>query len=141
LSFQPGSIGPLPIAVHPPLLRELVGNLIDNALKYSPPGTAVAVGAGTDGESIVLSVEDRGPGIPPADLPHVFEPFFRSARATGVPGSGLGLAVVARIAVAFGGRVAAENRPDGGARVTATFPAAPAASQAEEKLISPSRPL
>jgi signal transduction histidine kinase len=71
----------------------------------------------------VLSVEDRGPGIPPADLPHVFEPFFRSARSTGVPGSGLGLPLAARIAAAFGGRVAAENRPDGGARFTVTLPA------------------
>jgi signal transduction histidine kinase len=123
VSCESESTDPLRIAAHPPLLRELVGNLVDNALKYSPPGTPVVVRAGTDGGSVVLSAEDRGPGIPPADLPHVFEPFFRSAQATGVPGSGLGLSVVARVAAAFGGRVAAENRPDGGARFTVTLPA------------------
>jgi signal transduction histidine kinase len=123
IAVRPDSGVPLRVEAHPPLLRELVGNLIDNALKYSPPGTPVVVGAGTEGGSVVVSVEDRGPGIPPADLPHVFEPFFRSAKATGVPGSGLGLAVAARVAAAFGGRVAAENRPDGGSRFTVTLPA------------------
>jgi signal transduction histidine kinase len=83
----------------------------------------VVIRAHADGESVALSVEDCGSGISPADLPHLFEPFFRSAKATGLPGSGLGLAVVARIAGAFGGRVAAENRPDGGSRFTVTLPA------------------
>ncbi|HVK19694.1 MAG TPA: HAMP domain-containing sensor histidine kinase [Fimbriiglobus sp.] len=123
IAFRPDTGAALRVEVHPPLLRELVGNLIDNALKYSPPGTAVVVRAGTEDGSVVLSVEDRGTGIPPADLPHMFEPFFRSATATGIPGSGLGLAVAARVAAAFGGRVAAENRPDGGSRFTVALPA------------------
>jgi signal transduction histidine kinase len=121
--FRPEAGAILQARAHPPLLGELVGNLIDNALKYSPPGTPVVVRAGTEERSVVLSVEDRGPGIPPADLPHVFEPFFRSPTATAVPGSGLGLAVAGRVAAAFGGRVAADNRPDGGSRFTVTLPA------------------
>jgi signal transduction histidine kinase len=123
LAFQPETDAALRVEAHTPLLRELVGNLVDNALKYSPTGTPVVVRTGTEGRSVVLSVEDRGPGIPPADLPHVFEPFFRSANAVGVPGSGLGLAVTVRIAAAFGGRVAVENRPEGGSRFTVALPA------------------
>jgi signal transduction histidine kinase len=123
VAFRPAADRALCVEANPPLLRELVGNLIDNALKYSPPGTPVVIRAHADGESVALSVEDCGSGISPADLPHLFEPFFRSAKATGLPGSGLGLAVVARIAGAFGGRVAAENRPDGGSRFTVTLPA------------------
>ncbi|AWM39296.1 Sensor kinase CusS [Gemmata obscuriglobus] len=123
ISFEPEPRAALRVAAHPPLLRELVGNLIDNALKYSPPGTPVVVRAFAEGASTVIAVEDRGPGIDAADLPHVFEPFFRSGRATALPGSGLGLAVVARLAGAFGGRVVAENRPDGGARFRVALPA------------------
>lgn len=124
----------LRIAAHPSLLRELLGNLVENALKYSPPGTPVVIRARTEGGRIALLVEDRGSGIPAADLPHVFEPFFRSGATTGVAGSGLGLAVAARIAAAFGGRIRAENRTDGGARFTISLPA----SADEEDFISAS---
>ncbi|MBN9520160.1 HAMP domain-containing protein [bacterium] len=123
VSFEPAPAARLCVAAHPPLLREAVGNLIDNALKYSPPGTPVVVRAAAAGGNVTLAVEDRGPGVAEADLPHVFEPFFRAGGAAVVPGSGLGLAVVARVAAAFGGRVAAQNRPDGGARFTVTLPA------------------
>src|SRR5690606_21528677 len=74
------------VEAHPPLLRELVGNLVENALKYSPPGTPVVLRPGVGGGAVTVAVEDRGPGIPPADLPHVFEPFFRAGAATGTPG-------------------------------------------------------
>jgi signal transduction histidine kinase len=123
VAFRSDAGAALRVEAYSPLLRELVGNLIDNALKYSPPGTPVVIRAHAEGGSVALSVEDGGPGIPPADLPHVFDPFFRSRAATGHPGSGLGLAVAARIAGAFGGRVTAENRPGGGSRFTVTLPA------------------
>lgn len=111
------------IAAHQSLLREMVWNLVENALKYSLPGTPVAIRVGFETGSVILTVEDRGPGIPPADLPHVFEPFFRSAKAITTPGSGLGLAVAARVAAAFGGRITANNRPEGGVRFTVMLPA------------------
>ncbi len=114
---------PTVVEAHPPLLREMITNLIDNALKYSPPGSPVVLRTTVADGAVTLAVEDRGPGIPPADLPHVFEPFFRAGAVTGIPGTGLGLAVVGRIAAAFRGRVAAENRPDGGARFTVSLPA------------------
>jgi signal transduction histidine kinase len=135
ISFVPETTAPLRVAAHPPLLREMVWNLIDNALKYSPPGTPVVLRAFAEDGNAALAIEDRGPGIAEADLPHVFEPFFRSGGATGVSGSGLGLAVVARVATAFGGRVAAENRPGGGARLTVVLPA----SVDEENFIRTSR--
>jgi signal transduction histidine kinase len=122
LSLASDASEPIWIAAHPPLLRELVGNLIDNATKYSEAGTPVVIRARTDDGNATLAVEDRGRGIAESDLPHLFEPFFRSGSVTGVPGSGLGLAVVARVASAFGGKVGVENRRDGGTRFTVTLP-------------------
>jgi signal transduction histidine kinase len=137
ISIQIDSDAQLWVDVHPPLLRELLGNLIENALKYSPPGTPIDVRVEGEGTVVTMTVEDRGPGIMPADLPHLFEPFFRSSAVTGSPGSGLGLAVAARIASAFGGCIRAENRPGGGARFTVTLPARSREHEAE--FISASR--
>ncbi len=96
---------PLPVRVHPPLLAQLVDNLLENAGKYSQPGTPIVIRLRREAEVVVLDVEDRGVGIVPDELPHVFEPFYRSpdARRRGESGVGLGLAVARRIASAFGG--------------------------------------
>jgi two-component system, OmpR family, sensor histidine kinase MprB len=89
-------------------LKTAVRNLLDNAAKFSPPGTPVEVGLHA-GE---LTVRDRGPGIPPpADLPHVFDRFYRAAPARGLPGSGLGLSIVRQVAESHGGTVRAEAVP------------------------------
>jgi two-component system sensor histidine kinase MprB len=95
----------------PERLTRAVGNLLDNAAKWSPPGGTVDVSV-RDGEVVV---RDRGPGIDAADLPRVFDRFYRSASARGLPGSGLGLAIVRQVAEAHGGQVRAANAPDGGA--------------------------
>jgi two-component system sensor histidine kinase MprB len=95
-----------------------VSNLIDNAVKWSPPGGEIDVTA-REGE---LIVRDRGPGIPDADLPHVFDRFYRSAGARGLPGSGLGLAIVRQVAESAGGSVVAANAPGGGAMLTMKLP-------------------
>jgi two-component system, OmpR family, sensor histidine kinase MprB len=94
-----------------PRLARAVGNLLDNAAKWSPPGGTVEV-AVRAGEVLV---RDHGPGIDEADLPHVFDRFYRSPAARGLPGSGLGLAIVRQVAEAHGGQVGAENAPGGGA--------------------------
>ena len=94
-----------------PRLARAVGNLLDNAAKWSPPGGTVEV-AVRGGEVLV---RDHGPGIDEADLPHVFDRFYRSPAARGLPGSGLGLAIVRQVAEAHGGQVGAENAPGGGA--------------------------
>jgi two-component system, OmpR family, sensor histidine kinase MprB len=96
-----------PCLVHtdPDALERAVGNLVDNAVKWSPDGGLVTVTTTADG---TVCVTDCGPGIPAADLPFVFDRFYRSPAARSLPGSGLGLAIVRRIAETAGGRVAAE---------------------------------
>jgi two-component system, OmpR family, sensor histidine kinase MprB len=100
-----------------------VTNLLDNARKWSPAGEPIEVEL-NDG---VLTVRDHGPGFQEADLPHVFERFYRADRARKLPGSGLGLAIVRRAAEAHDGSVEAENAPGGGALVRVSFgaPVAP----------------
>src|SRR6202043_595519 len=94
----------------PARLERAVGNLIDNAIKYSPAGEPVEIRL-RSGE---LTVRDRGPGISAEDLPHIFDRFYRGADARGRPGSGLGLAIVRQVAVQQGGSVAAEPAAGGG---------------------------
>lgn len=115
---------PLAVCVQPALLGQAVHNLLDNAIKYSVQGTPVVIRLGREKDEVTLAVEDRGTGIPDEDVGRIFEPFFRSAevRRAGLNGVGLGLAVVARIVAAFGGRVNAETRPGGGSRFIVSLP-------------------
>jgi signal transduction histidine kinase len=130
LELPNAAAGPVAVRVNTPLLAQLVDNLLDNALKYSEPGTAVRVRVGRSGEPgsgggmAVLAVEDRGAGIAAEDLPHLFEPFFRSRRAReqGRPGVGLGLAVAQRIAGSFGGSLAVRSQPGQGSTFVLTLP-------------------
>ena len=103
---------PTPVEGVPGRLERAIGNLLDNAAKWSPPGATVEV-ALAGGE---LTVRDHGPGIDPDDLPHVFDRFYRAPSARSVPGSGLGLAIVRQVVDEHGGSVSAENAADGGAR-------------------------
>ena len=104
-------------------LDRAVANLLDNAAKWSPPGGTVDVVL-SGGE---LIVRDRGPGIPPQDLPHVFDRFYRATAARGRPGSGLGLAIVRQVAEAHGGSVEATAAEGGGALLRLRLPATPLA--------------
>jgi two-component system sensor histidine kinase MprB len=103
----------------PSALERAVGNLLDNAAKWSPPGGTVEV-AVTDHE---VQVRDHGPGIDEADVPFVFDRFYRAPAARGMPGSGLGLAIVHQVAEAHGGEVLVERPPDGGTRMRLKLPA------------------
>jgi two-component system, OmpR family, sensor histidine kinase KdpD len=107
-----------PVVVNAAQLERVVANLLENAAKYAPRDSAVRVLARTAGEHIELRVEDRGPGIPPEHLEHIFDKFFRlqTSERTGIPGTGLGLAICRGIVQAHGGRIWAENRAGGGAR-------------------------
>ena len=102
-------------------LSRAVTNVLGNALKWSPEGRTVEVSVAQG--SVV--VRDHGPGIDEADLPLVFERFYRSPAARGTAGSGLGLAIVRHVVEAHGGSVEATNAPDGGAVFTLRFPVAP----------------
>jgi two-component system, OmpR family, sensor histidine kinase MprB len=102
----------------PARLERAVSNLIDNAVKYSPPGEPVEIRL-RDGE---LSVRDHGPGIVSDDLPHIFDRFYRGAEARGRPGSGLGLAIVQQVATQQGGSIAAGAAPGGGTLMRLQLP-------------------
>jgi signal transduction histidine kinase len=101
----------LSVRAQPPLMAQLLDNLLDNACKYSSLGSPIYVRLRRKEKSAVLTVEDHGCGISAEDLPHLCEPFFRSPRIRqlGKPGIGLGLAVVRRIATAFGGTLSVQS--------------------------------
>jgi signal transduction histidine kinase len=113
---------------HRPLLGQLLDNLLENACKYSGPGTPIIVRAWCELGAVALAVEDCGCGISAVDLPRIFEPFYRadSARRLGRAGVGLGLAVAWRIASTHGGTITAESAPGRGSRFVVQLPRAPA---------------
>lgn len=110
-------------------LLQVAGNLLGNAINYTPVGGTVSVAMTRLKEAVQFSVSDTGPGIPEEDLERVFERFFRSdpSRSWGhVQGQGLGLAIVAWVVGEHGGRIWASNRPEGGATFTVSLPLAQA---------------
>jgi two-component system, OmpR family, sensor histidine kinase MprB len=111
-------------------LSRAVGNLLDNARKWSPAGEVVSVEC-HDGTVVV---RDHGPGIAPQDLPHIFDRFYRAPSARGLPGSGLGLAIVAQVVKAEGGTVRADVDPDGGTRMVLQLPTIEAPIDTPEEL-------
>ncbi|MFZ5755481.1 MAG: ATP-binding protein [Pseudomonadota bacterium] len=117
-------LGELPLLAFKRLaMKRLVDNLLTNAFRYAETGT-VTVGTRALHNEIVLSVSDRGPGIPQHQLADVLEPFERGEKARTTPGSGLGLAIVRRIAQMHGGTVELANRDGGGLEVRVHLPAA-----------------
>ncbi|MFL5386898.1 MAG: ATP-binding protein [Longimicrobiaceae bacterium] len=105
-------------------LRVLV-NLLENAHKYAPPGTAIELSAAQDGDRLVFRVADRGPGVPDDERERIFQPFYRRPHtAPDVGGAGLGLSISRRLAEAQGGSLAFEPRPGGGSTFVFTLPAA-----------------
>jgi two-component system sensor histidine kinase MprB len=108
----------------PASIERAIGNMLDNAVKWSPPDGEVEV-AVRDGQ---VEVRDHGPGIAESDLPYVFDRFYRAPSARGLPGSGLGLAIVRRVAETHGGSVVAERADGGGTRVRLAFPGPRAAA-------------
>jgi signal transduction histidine kinase len=105
------------------LLERLLGNLLDNAISFTPAGGTVAVATERSANGERIAVEDTGPGIPADALPHLFEPFYRADEArTRSESTGLGLTVAASIARLHQGSIRAENRAEGGARLTLELP-------------------
>ncbi|PWB78869.1 MAG: two-component sensor histidine kinase [Candidatus Methylomirabilota bacterium] len=111
---------PFSVAVYDGGLAQVIGNLLENAIKFSPPGGHVTVRVGGEGNQVRLTVSDTGPGISREELPRVFERFYRgdAARASEVPGVGLGLAICRGIVEAQGGSISVESLPAGGTTVT-----------------------
>ena len=106
--------GPLLVSGDATRLRQVMDNLVGNAVKFTPEGGWVELGLTRDGDEVSLAVADSGPGISEEDQVQLFEPFFRAESTAGsVSGSGLGLAVVRAIVEAHGGRVGVESGPAG----------------------------
>jgi signal transduction histidine kinase len=110
----------LAAACHPGRLRQVLDNLVSNALRHAPAGSQVLLSAAEDGSDLLIEAVDDGPGFPDGFAEHAFERFRRADNGRG--GTGLGLAVVRTIAEAHGGGASAENRPSGGAVVRVRIP-------------------
>jgi two-component system sensor histidine kinase MprB len=109
---------PVTVPARPEQVMRAVGNLLENAVKFSPAGTPIELTVTPDR----IEVRDYGPGIHPADLPRVFDRFYRADAARSVAGSGLGLSIVQQTAQKWGGTVQAANHPQGGAVFTIQLP-------------------
>lgn len=104
------------------LMVHVLVNLVDNALKYSPPAAPILISAHTSGGDMLLEIADHGTGIPAEDLVRVFEKFYRVQRPESVTGTGLGLSISKGLVEAHHGQIVAKNRPGGGTIVTVALP-------------------
>jgi two-component system, OmpR family, sensor histidine kinase KdpD len=111
-----------PVRVDMALMTQVLVNLLDNAVKYSPPDSSIEIAARTDGHLLRVEVADRGPGVPEADLRRIFDKFYRIPVPEGAGGTGLGLSICKGIVEAHGGKIQAEKRSGGGLRVIVTLP-------------------
>jgi two-component system OmpR family sensor kinase len=127
--------GPAAVLGDPHQLRQVLGNLIRNALVHTPPGARIEVSVARAGEEVHLEVRDHGPGLPAADMDALFDRFWRAegGRERGRAGAGLGLSIVAAIVDAHGGSIIAANAPGGGARFTVRLPAGVATAAPDEQ--------
>ena len=104
------------------LIERVLANLLENAAKYTPAGSAISVGAAAARDSVEVWVADEGPGLPPGREERIFEKFERGRKESATPGVGLGLAICRAIVVAHGGAIRGETRPEGGARFVFSLP-------------------
>ena len=120
------------LELDPVLTETALFNILENAANYTPPGTQVAVTVSKLDEWVIVEIRDDGPGIPPEDLPHLFEKFYRGGSGEWKPrGTGLGLAISRGFCAAMGGTVTASNRRNrSGAVFTIRFPAKAYSSEA-----------
>lgn len=95
------------------LLTQALANLIENAIRHTPSGTTIQIAVGIKGDHVSVSVTDTGPGIPAAELPQVFQRFYRGTNARDVSGSGLGMNLVKAVAELHGGTIQATNTGPG----------------------------
>lgn len=108
----------------PVRMRQMVGNLLDNAIKYTPEGGKVRIVVEAEGDQVILRVSDTGPGIPPADQPYLFDKFFRASNVPDdMPGTGLGLSIVKSIVDNHGGRIWVDSKLGDGTTFTVIFQA------------------
>ena len=126
------------VRLDPRLTASALAHLLENAAQYTGAGSSITVRMRVSSEGLTITVRDHGPGIAPADLPHLFDRFFRGAEARHrVSGTGMGLSIARGILAAEGGRIWAENCADGGARFTIDIPVEARASATEHAAEEP----
>jgi len=108
----------------PVRLKQVLNNLVENAHKYSRPRGQITIRVGRLDDSVLITVEDEGPGVPPDEISQIFDPFFRGSRTAKRMGSGLGLAICKSLVEAQGGGLAAATGPCGGFQMLVTLPSA-----------------
>ncbi len=116
----------LKVMAEPDLLARALGNVLRNAIRYAADAGPITLTARAENELVRISIADSGPGVPPENLPRIFDPFYRvdSSRTRQTGGAGLGLTIVRSCMEACGGRATADNRPEGGLEVTLYLPKA-----------------
>jgi len=114
--------GSLPVFADLNRLRQVIANLLDNAVKYTPEEGSITVSDGRQGQEAVVTIRDTGPGIPPQELPHIWDRLFRGDQSRSAPGLGLGLGMVRAIVQAHGGQVGVESEPGYGASFVVRLP-------------------
>ena len=114
----------VPVRLDPRLTATALAHLLENAAQYAPEGSTIDVHASLTGDGLSIAIRDHGPGIAPADLPHLFERFYRGDAAKArASGTGMGLWIARGLLAVEQGRVWAENCQDGGAQFTVVVPA------------------
>jgi signal transduction histidine kinase len=114
-----------PVCMDPRLLRHILSNLLSNAMKYSPAGSAVRFEARAEPAGLRFDIQDEGIGIPTADQARLFEAFHRASNALHVPGTGLGLAIVKRSVELHGGTITVDSKEGGGTTFMVMLPQTP----------------
>jgi two-component system phosphate regulon sensor histidine kinase PhoR len=119
------ALGLPPVSADKEMVGEVVTNILQNAIKFTPPGGKVKVHTGVEGGEVVVSISDTGIGIGPEDLPHIFERFYKADKARNSAGTGLGLAIARHIIQVHGGRIWVESEPGKGSTFIFTLPLNP----------------
>jgi two-component system phosphate regulon sensor histidine kinase PhoR len=121
LRFSVTECTDVPVWADADQLQRVLGNIFDNAIKFTPPDGSVIISAIAEDEFVRIETQDSGPGIHPDDLPRIFERFFRADRTRKGAGTGLGLSIANHVVQAHGGVIWAENSPDTGANISFTL--------------------
>jgi two-component system sensor histidine kinase KdpD len=120
-----------PVAMDLGLMTQVLVNLLDNAMKYSPPDSPIAISARVDDGWLAIDLADQGAGVPDQDLKRIFDKFYRIPVPEGAGGTGLGLSICKGVVEAHSGRIRAENHAGGGLRITIRLPLRPATTKEE----------
>jgi two-component system sensor histidine kinase KdpD len=146
LSYLKEQLGPRKVSVElpeiwipmdPVLVEQALINMLDNALKFSPPGTDIEIRGWVEDDQFLISVADEGPGLPAGEEELIFDKLYRGTGRPPAPGAGLGLAICRGIAQAHGGTIMARTRPQGGAQITLALPREGASQEAMPSELDP----